>query len=233
MPKDQANERTELRAVTRGSGRPLVDAVVLDLDGTLVDSLDTVLECYRLAVLELGGADLDPDEILASFTIGPAAVMLASLIGAPVGPQAVRAYEAHLRARVDAIHPYPGVAAMLSRLASALPLGVFTAADTAAAELILGAAGLRSHLAAVVGADRVARTKPAPDGLISTARLLGSDAGRIAYVGDGPADVAAARACGALSIAAAWGGRFPPDPSADVVAATPDELVALLLDELA
>ena len=222
MTEDGSTEGTEQRSTGRGSHRPIVDAVVFDLDGTLVDSLDTVLECYRLAVVELGGPDRDHPE-----------VMLASLIGAPVGPQAVRVYEAHLGARVGAIRPYPGVESMLSRLASALPLGVFTAADTAAAELILGAAGLRSHLAGVVGADRVARTKPAPDGLIETARLLGSDAGRIAYVGDGPADAAAARACGALSIAASWGGRFPPDPSADVVAATPDEVVAQLFDELA
>ena len=203
---------------------------VFDLDGTLVDSLETVLECYRLAVVELGGPDRDHPEILASFPLGPAAVMLASLIGAPVGPQAVRVYEAHLGARVGAIRPYPGVESMLLRLAPALPLGVFTAADTAAAGLILRAVGLRSHLTGVVGADRVARTKPSPDGLIATARLLGSGAGRIAYVGDGPADAAAARACGALSIAASWGGRFPPDPSADVVAATPDEVVTQLLD---
>src|SRR5438093_3730963 len=233
MTEDGSTEGTEQRSTGRGSHRPIVDAVVFDLDGTLVDSLDTVLECYRLAVVELGGRDRDHAEILASFPLGPAAVMLASLIGAPVGPRAVRVYEAPLGARVGAIRPYPGVESWLSRLASALPLGVFTAADTAAAELILGAAGLRSYLAGVVGADRVARTKPAPDGLIETARLLGSETGRIAYVGDGPADAAAARACGALSIAASWGGRFPPDPSADFVAATPDEIVAQLLDGLA
>jgi phosphoglycolate phosphatase-like HAD superfamily hydrolase len=211
-----------------GIDRP-IDAVVFDLDGTLVDSLDTVLECYRLAIVELGGPDLDPASILSSFSLGPAARMLAVLIGAPVGPQAVRAYEAHLAARVDAIRPYPGVVEMLARLGSTYPLGVFTAADTTAAELILGASRLRPRFRAVVGADRVARTKPEPDGLLEIARILGTDVARIAYVGDGPADVASARACGARSIAAVWGGRFAPDPGADAVAATPGEVADHLL----
>jgi phosphoglycolate phosphatase-like HAD superfamily hydrolase len=211
-------------------GSPLdVDAVVFDLDGTLVDSLDTVLECYRLTVRELGGPDLDHAEVLASFSIGPAAVMLASLIGAPVGGRAVAAYEAHLGTHADAILPFSGIVDMLTRLANRFPLAVFSAADTAAAELLLDATGLRRFLGPVVGADRVERTKPAPDGLLETARLLRCDAGRLVYVGDGPADVATARACGARSIAAAWGRRFETDPGGDAVAATPDQVVALLL----
>src|SRR5947208_16804988 len=150
MPEDGSTESTDRISAGRGSHPPIVDAVVFDLDGTLVDSLETVLECYRLAVVELGGPDRDHPEILASFPLGPAAVMLASLIGAPVCPQAVRVYEAHLGARVGAIRPYPGVEAMLLRLAAAPPLGLFTAADTAAAGLTLRAVGLRSHLTAVL-----------------------------------------------------------------------------------
>jgi hypothetical protein len=55
--------RQERRAST---GRcAIVDAVVFDLDGTLVDSLDTVLECYRLAVVATSG------EVVARLLIEP------------------------------------------------------------------------------------------------------------------------------------------------------------------
>jgi len=62
---------------------------------------------------------------------------------------------------------YEHVADALASLSTRLPLGVFTAADTEAAELLLAATGLRTSLGPVLGADSVARPKPAPDGLIA------------------------------------------------------------------
>jgi phosphoglycolate phosphatase/AHBA synthesis associated protein len=205
-----------------------VRAIVFDLDGTLIDSVPTVLSCYARAVREFGGPDLSADQVLAAFSIGPARVMLETLIGRPVGAEAVASYEAHLARRVADIAPYPGVVDAVRTLSAHVALGVFTAADTSAAEILLEAAGLRGHLGPVVGSDRVARPKPAPDGLVAVLDVLGVEPADAAYVGDGPADTPVARSCGALAVAAAWGHLYEDGRDADVTVRAPSELHGLI-----
>lgn len=207
-----------------------IAAVVFDMDGTLLDSLAVQLESYRLAIVESGGSDRSHAEILDSFTIGPAVIMLEALIERPVGQQAMTRYEAHLRKRAVQVQSYAGVATALRALSNRFRLGVFTAADTRPAEMLLAATGLRSFFDVVIGADRAGRTKPAPDGLLIACDALGVRPFDAAYVGDGPSDMVVARACGALGVAAAWGHQFTTDRDADVVVATPDDLVRLLID---
>ena len=204
-----------------------VRAVVFDMDGTLLDSLPVVLECYRTTVIELGGPSLTVDDVLSSFAIGPAAVMLATLIGRPVGPEAVTRYEQHLAAAVHRVAPYPGIPETLAALAGALPMGVFTAADTSAAELLLAATGLRDTIGPVIGGDRAPRPKPASDGLLAACAMLDVPPASAAYVGDGPSDVHVARSCGALAVAVRWGHQFHEDRGGDVVVRSPSELLDL------
>ncbi len=208
-------------------------AVVFDLDGTLLDSVGIQVESYRLAIVEMGGRDHSHEEILGSFALGPASNMLATLIGRPVGDEAVSRYQAHLQTRAVEAAPYEGIAEALAGLAGRFRLGVFTAADTAAAELLLEAAGIRGSFDAVVGADRITRSKPAPDGLLLACEMLGVDPSEAAYVGDGPSDMATARACGALGVAAGWGHQYAAARGADLTAASPTDLVRLLMPDLA
>ncbi len=205
-----------------------VRAVVFDLDGTLLDSLPVVLECYGRTVVAFGGPNLSPGEILEAFAIGPAARMLEALIGRPIGAAAVASYESRLEAEIGRILVYEHVADALASLSTRLPLGVFTAADTEAAELLLAATGLRTSLGPVLGADSVARPKPAPDGLIAVAERLGLSPTDVAYVGDGPADIEVARGCGALAVAASWGYLYRGDHDADVILQSPEQLASLV-----
>lgn len=202
---------------------------MFDMDGTLLDSLPVVVDCYRRAVLEFGGPDLSSDEILAAFAIGPAATMLEALIGEAVGTEAIAWYESQLAAGVEGVGVYTGVEETLVSLSARLPLGVFTAADTSAAELLLTATGLRPTLGPVLGGDRAARPKPAPDGLIALCDELGVPPSEVANVGDGPADIRVARDCGALAVAAAWGHLYRDGREADVTARSPEDLLALAI----
>ncbi|HYT79243.1 MAG TPA: HAD family hydrolase [Actinomycetota bacterium] len=170
-----------------------VRGVFFDRDGTLVDSLGVVVDCYRRAIVEFEGPDRSADQIFASFSIGLARAMLSELIGRPVGDMAVVRYESLLADRCDEIRPYQGIRDAVARLGRSLPFTVFTAADTSAANIILGATGLSPFFASVVGADLVASTQPAPDRLVEAARRLGLDRAEVAYVGDGPSDFATAR----------------------------------------
>jgi phosphoglycolate phosphatase-like HAD superfamily hydrolase len=210
-----------------GVERP-IRAVVFDLDGTLLDSLPVVIECYRRTVLAFHGPDLSPEEILAAFSIGPATVMLETLIGRPIGGEAVAWYERELGVEMHRVVLYDEIPETLAALSAHVPLGVFTAADTSAAELLLEATGLLPMVGPVVGADRVARPKPAPDGLVAVCELLAVDPVATAYVGDGPGDVEVARGCGALAVAAGWGHLHRDGRAPDVTLRTPDELLGLV-----
>ena len=205
----------------------MIAAIVFDMDGTLLDSLHVVVECYRRTVLELGDRDPGDQEILDAFAHGPAATMLTNLIGRPVGSAGVHRYEELLRERAPEVRPYDGIVDALRLLAGTVPLGVFTAADTSAAELLLRAAGLRDHLDVVIGADGVDRPKPAPDGLLAACERLGVAPSDAAYVGDGPSDVAVARSAGAMSVVVRWGHQFAEGRGAVVTLTSPADLLQL------
>jgi HAD superfamily hydrolase (TIGR01509 family) len=206
---------------------PGIHAIVFDMDGTLLDSFPVVIECYRETVVRFDGPDVSPEEMVSAFAIGPATRMLETLIGRSVGGEAVAWYEARLATAIDRVAIYPGVRETLARLSVRTALGVFTAADTSAAELLLTATGLRGSFEVVLGADRAARPKPAPDGLIAVCDALGCSPEQVAYVGDGPSDIEVARACGALAVAAGWGHLHADGRGADVTLRRPEDLLDL------
>ena len=141
----------------------------------------------------------------------------------------ITSYESRLETEIARIVVYDEVRDALASLSMRMPLGVFTAADTRAAELLLAATGLRTTLGPVLGADGVERPKPAPDGLIAVAERLCLAPTDVAYVGDGPADVEVARGCGALAVAAGWGSLYHEDNDADVTLRSPAELTSLVM----
>lgn len=203
----------------------MAKAVAWDMDGTLVDSTVAVPAAFSAAVLRLGGPVVTADEVIAAYPLGPPEVILPHLAGSALTTADIETYYAELARAL--VRPYPGVAAALAALrAAGQPIAVFTGASHRAATMLLAAAGLTADV--LVGGDQVRHPKPAPDGLIQVAGRLGIRPGELAYIGDSPNDLGAARAAGSHAAAAAWGHLYDPAEPADSVLEQPGEALTLL-----
>jgi HAD superfamily hydrolase (TIGR01509 family) len=178
-----------------------VRAVLFDVDGTLVDSLDAYFEIARLACTAHGYA-VTMAQVLHSLATGQSFWRSVVPDDAPDREGTLKAMSAHARRewpRVLREHcrVHAAVGATLDALkARGFELGIVTAGDGAVVEL-LREAGLGKHFSAVVTGKDVARRKPDPEGLALCLERMGVAASEAAYVGDTPLDIDASHAAGA------------------------------------
>jgi sugar-phosphatase len=193
--------------------------LLLDLDGTVVDSRVVVLRHWR-RFCDRHGLEL---AAVASVVHG---VRTADAI-AQVAPQLDAAAEAERfdaaeELDVDGLVPVPGAPELLASLA-ADRWGIVTSGHRTLAERRLRAVGLPVPAVLVTG-DEVTRGKPHPEGYLAGAARLGADPAACVAVEDAPPGLAAARAAGMAVVAIAV-THDPADLTAgDAVIATLDEL---------
>ena len=161
-----------------------VRAVVLDIDGTLVDSAEGIVAGFRHALTAVG-VPVPSDATLAS-DLGPPLTVLLPAHGVPPErlDEAVAAYRAfYLREGLQRATPYDGVADVLTGLAGRYLLGTATAKRTDTARATLEAHGLASAFGVVNGLADDHPDKAAT--LAQTLELLGGvDPAAAVMVGD-------------------------------------------------
>lgn len=171
-------------------------ALLLDMDGTLVDS-DAVVERVWSGWARAHG--LDADEVLAVVHGRQGYATMAALL--PDRPMEVNHAEnrellALETADMDGVVPVPGAPALLAALrADAVPHALVTSADAALSTARMAAAGLPLPDARVT-AESVSASKPDPEGFLKGAAELGFAPGDCLAFEDSGAGVAAARAAG-------------------------------------
>lgn len=208
-----------------------VDALLLDLDGTVLDTHDLILASWRhvKAAFGLSGDDEDfrrgigrpLEDILAS--LAPPDADVAALAAA---------YRAHNDLHHDdAVSVFPGMREVFDAARRrGVPVAIVTSKSRPFAERGLRVVGLRADL--VVGPRDAARPKPAPDPVWYALKALGDVApARSLFVGDAASDLVAGRAAGVRTGAALWGpfGRAELAPHApDHFFEAPTDLLAHL-----
>jgi phosphoglycolate phosphatase len=203
----------------------IVDHVVWDMDGTMIDSTQVVPEAFVRAVAALDAPPVNVGDVVAAYWRGTPEVILSYLVGRQLTHAECDVYYRELDG--VRVSPYPGVATTLDALRSkGLPVVVFTGASARAAGTLLRAAGLDVDI--IIGGDQVQHPKPAPDGMLRAARMLGSAPGRLVLIGDSALDLRAAKAAGSVSAAAAWGHMYDPAEPADFNLTTPQHLLPLI-----
>jgi HAD superfamily hydrolase (TIGR01509 family) len=176
------------------------DAVVFDLDGTLLNTERPGMEAGRAALAEFGfeipletmcqlvGKDTESGDALLQKILG----------GALTFEQLLPVWRKHYEARFpDGIPLMPGVADLLDHLdGTGLPRAVATSSRMKPAQRKLERSGLSTRFATVVTFDCVARPKPAPDAYVLAAERLGFDPTRCLAFEDSDTGAASAKAAG-------------------------------------
>ncbi|KTT24984.1 phosphoglycolate phosphatase [Pseudacidovorax intermedius] len=193
--------------------RSSLDAAIVDLDGTMVDTLGDFDAALGAMLQDLSLPPIEAGVIGTLVGKGSEHLIRAVLqhVGASspeaLFDQAWARYQHHYLA-INGRHStvYPGVAEGLAALrAQGLPLACLTNKPLAFARPLLAAKGLDGFFDHVFGGDSFARKKPDPLPLLGTCEALGSAPGRTLAIGDSSNDAQAARAAGCRVVLVGYG----------------------------
>ena len=206
--------------------------VLFDLDGTVIDSGAIILASMRHAAKEVLGLE-PPDEELMAAVGGPGLEAQMRALAPDRVDELVTVYRAHNEPLHDTLVCCAGMEGVLVRLKDeGRQLGIVTAKRRATVELAFATVPLGHLFETVVGGDETTRHKPDPDPLQLALERLGARPDDVAYVGDAPFDVRAAKAAGVHAVAVTWGGIHPRErlerEEPDVIVNTAEELLGVL-----
>jgi pyrophosphatase PpaX len=195
-----------------------LQAVLFDLDGTLIDTVELILVSMRHATAEVLG--VSPDDSVLMSGVGMPLLTQFRDLAPDHADELVRVYREFNHVHHDDFaKAYPGTLEVLAVLRSrGIRMGIVTSKGEVAATMGIDRFGLRQFAEVIVTSDDVAKHKPDPYPLAYAASLLNVDLRYCVYVGDSPHDMLAAVSGGAIPVAALW-GAFPP---AEVLEPGPD-----------
>jgi HAD superfamily hydrolase (TIGR01509 family) len=214
----------------------VIEAIVFDLDGVLIQSEEVWDEVREAYVRERGGRyDDEVQRAMMGMSSPEWSGYLHEVAGVPDEPEEINAevvrrmlaaYRAHLPL-ID------GAVDVVRRLSTRYPLGLASSSNRALIDAVLELAGLTPYFAVTVSSEEVARGKPAPDVYLEAARRLDAVPDACVAVEDSHGGIRAAKAA-AMRVIVFPNPSYPPDAAslelADVVVHSLDELTPELLD---
>ncbi|MFD7906685.1 HAD family hydrolase [Kitasatospora sp. NPDC059722] len=216
---------TAVAALDHGDDRGL-QAVLLDMDGTLVDTEDFWWQAEASLFAELGYALDEADR--AQVVGGPMSRVIDYLLartGVDLSPAdlTVLINQRFVDLLGGGVPLMPGAERLLNTLAAhGIPAALVSASHRHVIDIVLRSLGAE-HFAFTVAGDEVPRTKPHPDPYLEAARRLGAEPARCVVVEDAPTGVKAAEAAGCPVIAV---------PSVARIESAPGRLVLSSLEQV-
>jgi pyrophosphatase PpaX len=207
-----------------------IRAVLFDLDGTLIDSVELIINSALYAFEKCGHPAPAAEEWLADLGL-PLRTMFGRFISDESRiEELVLGYREYQLANHDRlVRPYEEVAATLESLhARGYELAVVTSKSEPLAMRGLAHVGLDGFFDVIVGLESCTRHKPDPEPVRTALDRLRLTPEAAAFVGDSPHDMAAGRAAGVTTVAALWG----PFSRAQLATSDPDHYIERMGDLL-
>jgi pyrophosphatase PpaX len=182
-------------------------AVLFDLDGTLIDTVELIVRSAQFAFADRNG----PRPTEAEWISGLGTPLVTQFREWAVDESEVTRLVARYREFQMAHHdsltrPYEGMREALDALrAQGHPVAIVTSKLNALARRGLACTGIGDHFTCIIGCDDCTRHKPDPEPVLIALDRLGVSPERAAFVGDSPFDMAAGNAAGVYSVGALWG----------------------------
>jgi HAD superfamily hydrolase (TIGR01509 family) len=212
----------------------VLDAVIFDLDGVLLDSAQRWNEVKAALVRETGGTwrDEAPRRMMGMSSPEWVAYLRDDL-AVPLDPQdinreVVRRMDESYAADLPLL---PGAAEAVRALAARWPLALASSSNREIIDRFLELSGFGDAFTLTVSSEEVPRGKPAPDVFLAAARALGVDPARAVVIEDSSNGLRAAAAAGSPVIAVP-NPHYPPDADALALAAATVSGVAEVTPEL-
>ncbi len=182
----------------------LLNGILFDLDGTLVDSLQATFDAFNHGFAAVGARAHSGEEIMAHFGPGEGEIF-AKVVGAEKAAIAYEACLAYTDQNLGRVPLHAGVPEMLAAFRSAgIPMSIVTGRSWNTTEMILKHHGISADFVTVIANDHVGSPKPSPEGIELALSRMKLRPEETLYVGDSHVDVLAARRAGAGSVAALW-----------------------------
>ena len=194
----------------------MIEAVVFDLDGVLIQTEEIWDEVRGDYIVRLGGRyGEEAQRAMMGMSSKEWSVYLAEDLGVPrtaeqVNDDVVELMAASYRQHLPLID---GATEAVERLAARWPLAVASSSNRPLIDLVLELAGLARYFRATVSSEEVPRGKPAPDVYVEACRRLGADPTHAAAIEDSHAGIGSAKAAG-MRVIAIPNPAFPPGDEA-------------------
>ncbi|MFL5733155.1 MAG: HAD-IA family hydrolase [Chloroflexia bacterium] len=207
--------------------RMLLRAVLFDLDGTLINSIEHIIACWQHTVRTSLGREITREEILP--TLGRALLECFEEI-APGRSQEMRAVyrDYQVQTHDTTVTLVKGTRGALDRLkAAGMRLGVVTSKGITVATEGLDLFNLVPYFDTLVTYEDTTQHKPHPDPILVGCERLGVSPHQALYVGDAVVDIQAGKAAGTLTAGVTWGASSP-----DTVAVAHPDFIFTTMDDL-
>ena len=215
----------------------MIDTVVFDFDGTIMDTNDVIIGSWQHVYRTLRGKEGDLDYILSTFGEPLEYSMETSFPEVPM-EESVKIYRDWHRERfLDMIKLFPGITEMLQEVKNrGYKMGIASSRLRLTLEQGLGKYDLGKYFDAIVAVEDTENPKPAPDIVLKTLDLLDAKPENAIMVGDSRLDILCARNADVQSVLVAWSATlagktkedFPPGEAPDFIIDQPSDLLEII-----
>jgi N-acetyl-D-muramate 6-phosphate phosphatase len=175
-----------------------IRGVLLDLDGTLIDAFRPIIVALNKTLAEYGLPQMSDEEVRRHTGRGECSMI--SLFGDRREEASARFLEYHDEHLLD-VRPMPGAVDLLNWLSERrIPSAIVTSKNQLRADRQLTFLGWKGKVGAVIGLCEGRRQKPDPHTMLLACEALAIDTQSCVMVGDGTADMKAARSAGILPL---------------------------------